>query len=79
MCQATGREFLPWTAKETRTFQIDLDKPGAAPRPYYVRWDNGIENSYRVEDLERATEPSTEPDSEPDTKIIPFARVSARS
>jgi hypothetical protein len=27
-------------------------KPGAAPRPYYVRWDNGAENSYRVEDLE---------------------------
>ena len=24
----------------------------AAARPYYVRWDNGAENSYRVEDLE---------------------------
>ena len=29
-------------------------KPGAAPRPYYVRWNNGAENSYRVEDLEHA-------------------------
>ncbi len=27
-------------------------KPGAAPRPYYVAWDNGTENSYRLEDLE---------------------------
>lgn len=27
-------------------------KPGAAPRPYFVHWDNGAENSYRVEDLE---------------------------
>ena len=53
-------------------------KPGAAPRPYYVRWDNGIENSYRIEDLERATEPATEPDSEPDTKIIPFASLSVK-
>jgi hypothetical protein len=26
-------------------------KPGASPRPYYVRWGNGVENSYRVEDL----------------------------
>lgn len=29
-------------------------KPGAAPRPYYVRWDNGVQNSYRAEDLEAA-------------------------
>lgn len=29
-------------------------KPGADPRPYYVRWDNGAENSYREEDLELA-------------------------
>lgn len=33
-------------------------RPGAAPRPYYVRWDNGAENSYREDDLERA-EPAT--------------------
>lgn len=31
-------------------------KPGAAPRPYYVEWDNGVENSYRLEDLEQAPE-----------------------
>ena len=41
-------------------------KPGAAPRPYYVRWENGIENSYREEDLERASEPV--PDSEDDSE-----------
>ncbi len=29
-------------------------KPGADPRPYYVRWDNGAENSYREVDLELA-------------------------
>lgn len=28
------------------------EKPGAAPRPYMVLWDNGVQNSYRVEDLE---------------------------
>ncbi len=44
-------------------------KPGAAPRPYYVRWDNGAENSYRVEDLEAATPMAGE---EPSPKIIPF-------
>lgn len=33
-------------------------KPGAAPRPYFVRWDSGVENAYRVEDLERAAEPA---------------------
>lgn len=26
-------------------------RPGADPRPYYVVWDNGAENSYREEDL----------------------------
>ena len=59
-------------------------KPGAAPRPYYVRWDNGIENSYRVEDLECAIEsaaefePAEESESaakpEPYAKIVPFVR-----
>ena len=29
-------------------------KPGADPRPYYVRWDNGAENSYREGDLKPA-------------------------
>ncbi len=51
-------------------------KPGAAPRPYYVRWDNGVENAYRVEDLERAeseAEPGLDP-TEPPTNIIPFNR-----
>jgi hypothetical protein len=60
-------------------------KPGAAPRPYYVAWDNGAENSYRVEDLEAVPEeeagaapaapvelPGDEPD-EPPSNIIPFA------
>ena len=48
--------------------------PGAAPRPYFVRWDNGIENSYRVEDLAREIEPPME--SEPESNIIPFMRPS---
>lgn len=51
-------------------------KPGAAPRPYYVRWDNGVENAYRVEDLERAeplAERTDEAAPEP-TNIIPFNR-----
>ncbi len=43
-------------------------KPGAAPRPYYVRWDNGVENSYRVEDLEADEERPEAADN-----IIPFA------
>lgn len=48
-------------------------KPGAAPRPYYVRWDNGAENSYRMEDLEAAEDPDE--DSEPDPpNVIPFRR-----
>ncbi len=29
------------------------EKPGAAPRPYFVHWNNGVQNSYRVEDLQR--------------------------
>ena len=28
------------------------NKPGASPRPYMVRWDNGVLNSYREEDLQ---------------------------
>jgi hypothetical protein len=36
-------------------------KPGAAPRPYFVRFDNGAENSYRVEDLEGAGGAEAEP------------------
>jgi len=31
-------------------------RPGAAPRPYFVRWDNGAENSYREEDLQASEE-----------------------
>jgi hypothetical protein len=52
-------------------------KPGAAPRPYYVRWDNGVENSYRVEDLEAATEtPEPGSDEAPASpgNVIPFLR-----
>lgn len=45
-------------------------KPGAAPRPYYVRWDNGIENSYRVDDLV-ADDPADETGA--DSNIIPFS------
>jgi hypothetical protein len=48
-------------------------KPGATPRPYYVRWDNGVENSYRVEDLECA-EPLPEGEDEPPSNIVPFGR-----
>lgn len=47
-------------------------RPGAAPRPYYVKWDNGIENSYRIEDLEGLEE--REEASAQDAKIIPFRR-----
>ena len=58
-------------------------KPGAAPRPYYVRWDSGVENSYREVDLMAATAaPGNQVDkpqtgmpmadnSEPDN-VIPF-------
>lgn len=49
-------------------------KPGAAPRPYYVRWDNGIENSYRVEDLERAEGASVDEDAEAPSNVVPFLR-----
>ena len=53
-------------------------KPGAAPRPYYVRWDNGVENSYRVEDLEGdvpvdSVEPEAEGEERPG-KIVAFRR-----
>lgn len=52
-------------------------KPGATPRPYYVRWDNGAENSYRVEDLEAAgPAPPPKPDPEEETpgNIVTFRR-----
>lgn len=50
-------------------------KPGAAPRPYYVRWDNGIENSYRVEDLEiAAPAPEMGAVDEPPSNIVAFRR-----
>ena len=45
-------------------------KPGAAPRPYYVLWDNGAENSYRVEDLVAAGDPEAE--GEPPSNVVPF-------
>ena len=50
-------------------------KLGAAPRPYFVRWDSGAENSYRVEDLEAASgnEVTLEPQEEQAIpKIVPF-------
>jgi hypothetical protein len=51
-------------------------KPGAAPRPYYVKWDNGAENSYREEDLERAPEEATSPEEPgPDTGDAPPSNV----
>lgn len=50
-------------------------RPGAAPRPYYVRWDNGVENSYRVEDLEAAPEATAEDAaSEAPSNVVPFIR-----
>ncbi len=51
-------------------------KPGAAPRPYYVRWDNGVENTYREEDLERADPEAPSKDAEADShsNVIPFHR-----
>ena len=57
-------------------------KPGAAPRPYYVRWDSGVENSYRVEDLIKARgatpagdDPGVDEDQDTGpTNIIPFGR-----
>ena len=45
-------------------------KPGAAPRPYYVRWDSGAENSYRSEDLA----PAGPPPGKQEPNIIPFRR-----
>jgi len=58
-------------------------KPGAAPRPYYVKWDNGAENSYREEDLELAEEETggsaaanDDAGDEPPSNIIPFGRQS---
>lgn len=45
-------------------------KPGAAPRPYLVAWENGVVNSYREEDLEVSV---AEPD-EPPSNIVPFGR-----
>jgi hypothetical protein len=50
-------------------------RPGAAPRPYYIRWDNGVENSYRIEDIEAAL-PSAEPDGESAGNVVPFRRNS---
>jgi hypothetical protein len=48
-------------------------KPGAAPRPYFVRWDNGVENSYRVEDLEPIpAAPATDADTP--SNVVPFLR-----
>lgn len=54
------------------------NKPGAAPRPYMVKWDNGVSNSYRVEDLEsesdalmRLASLRTTPTSE--SKIVMFS------
>ena len=54
------------------------NKPGAAPRPYMVKWDNGVSNSYRIEDLEseadalmRLANLRTTP--APDAKIVMFS------
>lgn len=51
-------------------------KPGAAPRPYFVHWDNGAENSYRVEDLEAVEGPdeAAEPPEKLASNVIPFRR-----
>lgn len=52
-------------------------KPGAAPRPYFVRWDNGAENSYRVEDLEAEgpEAPEAETEAPPPPNVISFNRM----
>jgi hypothetical protein len=52
-------------------------KPGAAPRPYYVRWENGVENSYRIEDLEAAV-PPPDAGAEPPSNVIPFGRLQVK-
>ncbi len=44
-------------------------KPGAAPRPYLVRWDNGVLNSYREDDLTQAL-----PEDAPAGNVIAFRR-----
>jgi hypothetical protein len=49
-------------------------KPGAAPRPFLVRWDSGAENSYRVEDLESAA-PLSQSVDEPPSNVIPFGLI----
>lgn len=49
MSQGSGGAGTVRLASEDRPH-----KPGADPRPYYVKWDNGYENSYRVGDLEAA-------------------------
>jgi hypothetical protein len=49
-------------------------KPGATPRPYYVRWDNGVENTYRVEDLQAAPTSEEEEVEEDAPNVIPFGR-----
>lgn len=49
------------------TVMLAADRPhkaGASPRPYYVLWDNGAENSYREEDLEAAEGGETVPEQE---------------
>lgn len=52
-------------------------KPGAAPRPYLVAWDNGVVNSYRDEDLEGLHEEPEEEDGTSDgdaPNLVPFRR-----
>jgi len=41
--------------------------PRATPRPYFVAWDNGAQNSYRVDDLMLHSEEPEQADN-----IIPF-------
>jgi hypothetical protein len=56
-------------------------RPGAAPRPYFVHWDNGAENSYRVEDLVLEGDPEMpsvmerRSDIEELGNIVPFRRM----
>ncbi len=57
-------------------------KPEAAPRPYYVRWDRGAENSYREVDLMAVAAPGSQTgrpvadNSEPGN-VIPFGGAKA--